>query len=79
MQEPLWLPTPQAAQHLNVHENTLKRKREIQGGFLIVGKDYRHATDSLRSRILWNVTRIEEQFKKRSIAATNQALQDADK
>jgi len=72
-----WLPTPEAARHLGVHQNTLKRRRDSHGGFLVSGRDYRYATDSVRSRILWNVDSIQEQFHKRSVA-TRQEANNAD-
>ena len=77
MSEPIWLSTPEAAHQLGIHFNTLKKKRDTHGGYLVAGKDYRYATDSVRSKILWNVESIKEQFHKRSVAARNLAQQVA--
>ena len=73
-----WLPTPEAARHLGVHENTLKRRRDSHGGFLVSGRDYRYATDSARSRILWNVDSIQELLHKRSVTARQKASNECD-
>jgi len=72
---PNWLSTPEAARQLGIHENTLKKKRDTHGGYLVSGRDYRFATDSPRSKILWNVESIKEQFHKRSVVARNQVRQ----
>ena len=76
MADPIWLSTPEAARQLGIHENTLKKKRDTHGGYLVSGRDYRFATDSSRSKILWNIESIKEQFHKRSVAARIQARQD---
>ena len=68
---PIWLSTPEAAHHLGIHINTLKKRRDTHGGYLVSGRDYRYATDAVRSKILWNVESIKEQFHKRSVAARN--------
>lgn len=70
-----WLPTTLAAQHIGVHPNTLKRRRDSHGGYLVSGRDYRYANDSVRSRILWNVENIKEEFHKRSLTARRQSQQ----
>lgn len=74
---PSWLSTPDAARHLGIHENTLKRRRDTHGGYLVSGRDYYYATDSARSKIVWNVDSIKGQFHKRSVAARSQAQQEA--
>ncbi len=78
MPDPIWLSTPEAAHHLGIHVNTLKKRRDSHGGYLVSGRDYRYATDSVRSKILWNVDSIKEQFHKRSVAARHQAQQEMD-
>lgn len=77
MPEPIWLSTPEAARQLGIHENTLKKRRDSHGGYLVSGRDYRFATDSVRSKILWNVESIKAEFHKRSVAARNLAQQEA--
>ena len=39
MKTELWLPTKAAADALGISTDTLKRKREICGGFLEAGRD----------------------------------------
>ena len=68
---PIWLATPEAAHQLGILVNTLKKRRDTHGGYLVSGRDYRFATDAVRSKILWNIESIKEQFHKRSVAARN--------
>ena len=69
-----WKPTPIATQELNISALTLKRKRDIAGGFLVAGRHWRSQTDSPNSVVLWNVEAIQQEFAKRSITATRNAM-----
>ena len=64
-----WLDTTAAAAELGVHPHTLKRKRDISGGFLESSTHYRFKTPSSNSAILWNVDAIQALFHERAIKA----------
>ena len=62
-----WLDTTTAARELGIHPSTLKRKRDISGGFLETGKHYRFKTDSANSSVLWDVETIRQLMHERGI------------
>ncbi|MFL0770778.1 MAG: hypothetical protein AB8B36_13030 [Prochlorococcus sp.] len=64
-----WLETRDAAIHLQCHPITLKRKRDISGGFLEEGSHWRMKLPHSNSPILWNVSVIQELFHKRGLLA----------
>ena len=64
----LMLRTSEAALALGLSTDTLKRKRESQGGFLEAGFHYFYG-DCSNSPIIWNVQRCREAFHKRGLAA----------
>ena len=63
-----WLPTSRAALALGRSADTLKRKRDIQGGFLEQGYHYCFG-DSPNSPITWHIERCIRAFNKKGIAA----------
>ena len=67
-----WLNTTTAARELGIHPDTLKRKRDISGGFLETGKHYRFKTDSTNSPVLWDVETIRQLLHDRGMRARNQ-------
>ena len=69
------LKTSLAAFALGCSVNTLKRKRDTHGGFLVAGVDYFLGCSS-SSSILWNVTNIREKFHKHGLAARKNANTD---
>tara|TARA_B100000579_G_scaffold80014_1_gene62165 strand:- start:1481 stop:1720 length:240 start_codon:yes stop_codon:yes gene_type:complete len=73
----LMLRTSEAAPALGCSTDTLKRKRETQGGFLEAGFHYFYG-DCTNSPIIWNVQRCREAFHKRGIKA-RKALEEAKK
>lgn len=64
-----WLPTPQAAVRLAVSSDTLKRRRDINGGYLVSGQNWRTKTESPNSTLLWEVVSIAAEFHKRRMNA----------
>ena len=64
-----WLPTPEAAGYLGVSKDTLRRRRDIAGGYLVNGKHWRYAGDSANSKIAWAVDLIAAEFNKRGLHA----------
>lgn len=64
-----WLPTPEAADYLGVSKDTLRRRRDIAGGYLVNGKHWRYAGDSVNSKIAWAVDLIAAEFNKRGMRA----------
>ncbi len=69
MVERTWMPTTEAAVYLKVAPCTLKRHRDINGGFLESGTHYRFKTPSKNSTILWNVGAIRDLFHQRGMKA----------
>ena len=64
-----WLPTPEAADYLGVSKDTLRRRRDTAGGYLVNGKHWRYAGDTSNSKILWAVDLIAVEFNKRGLRA----------
>ena len=64
-----WLPTPEAADYLGVSKDTLRRRRDTAGGYLVNGKHWRYAGDSSNSKIVWAVDLIAAEFNKRGLRA----------
>ncbi len=73
-----WLPTPQAAAVLGIAACTLKRKRDVAGGFLVEGDHWRFRTDSPAGGILWDVDVIGDLFHKRAVKARVQLVNRTD-
>ena len=63
-----WKPTPTAASELGVSSDTLKRRREVSGGFLENGTHYTLGP-SKNSTITWHVDRIRDAFNQRGLQA----------
>ena len=63
-----WLPTSRAALALGRSADTLKRKRDSNGGFLEHGYHY-CLGDTPNSPITWHIERCIKAFNKRGIAA----------
>ena len=68
-----WLDTTQTAHELGIHPSTLKRKRDVNGGFLEAGKHYRFKTDSANSPVLWDVETIRQLLHERGMQARKEA------
>lgn len=64
----MWLPTTAAAMALGCSATTLKRKRDICGGFLEAGTHYTFGSE-LNSPITWNVAAIREAMHRRGMIA----------
>ena len=64
-----WLPSPEAADYLGVSKDTLRRRRDSAGGYLVNSKHWRYAGDSCNSKILWAVDLIAVEFNKRGLRA----------
>ena len=62
-----WLPTSRAALALGRSADTLKRKRDSNGGFLEHGYHY-CLGDTPNSPITWHIARCVQAFNKRGIA-----------
>ena len=62
-----WLESKDAAAALSCHPITLKRRRDISGGFLEEGAHWRFKFDSSNSPILWNLPEIQKLFHERGI------------
>jgi len=73
-----WLPSPEAADYLGVSKDTLRRRRDTAGGYLVNGKHWRYAGDSSNSKIIWAVDLIAAEFNKRGLKAAkaNAALRE---
>jgi len=69
MTESTWLATKEACSRLGMHPVTLKRKRDISGGFLESGNHWRMKFPNSNSVILWNVPAIEKLFHQRGLKA----------
>ena len=63
-----WMRTGDAAYHLGVSSDTLKRRREVSGGFLENGTHYALGP-SKNSTITWHVDRIRDAFNQRGLQA----------
>ena len=63
-----WMRTGDAADQLGVSADTLKRRREISGGFLENGTHY-NLGPSKNSTITWHVDRIRDAFNQRGLQA----------
>ena len=63
-----WKRTPAAAEQLGVSSDTLKRRRDIAGGFLENGRDY-NLGPSCNSSITWNVENVRSAFNQRGLLA----------
>ena len=68
-----WLDTTQTYRELGIHPSTLKRKRDVNGGFLEAGKHYRFKTDSANSPVLWDVETIRQLMHQRAVRARQEA------
>ena len=69
MTESTWLDTTKAAQALDISPFTLKRRRDVDGGFLEAGKHYRYKTPASNSAILWDVDSVRDLFHERGMKA----------
>lgn len=67
-----WKPTPTAASELGVSSDTLKRRREVSGGFLENGQHY-CLGPSKNSTITWDVDRVRDAFNQRGLQARKEA------
>ncbi|KZR86521.1 hypothetical protein SynBIOSE41_01083 [Synechococcus sp. BIOS-E4-1] len=76
MTDSSWLETTQAARSLGIAPCTLKRKRDINGGFLEGGKHYRFKTDTANSPVLWDVETIRSMLHERGMKARQEARAD---
>ena len=68
-----WLPTPEAADYLGVSKDTLRRRRDTAGGYLINGKHWRYTGESANSKISWAVDLIAAELNKRGLQAAQAA------
>ena len=66
-----WMRTGDAAHHLGISTDTLKRKMESKGGFL-KNKVHFNLGPSKNSAILWDVDRIRAAFNQRGLQARSQ-------
>ena len=66
MKTELWLATKPASEALAISTDTLKRRREVCGGFLEVGTHYVPGP-TLNSPITWCVERCRQAFLQRGI------------
>ena len=77
MTESTWLDTTKAAQALDISPFTLKRRRDIDGGFLEAGKHYRYKTPASNSAILWDVDSVRDLFHERGMKARKEIRTEA--
>ena len=68
MKTELWLPTKAAADALGISTDTLKRKREICGGFLGASRDW-CAGSTRNSSLTFCVERCRQAFQQRGMQA----------
>ena len=73
-----WLPTSRAALALGRSGDTLKRKRDSQGGFLEQGYHY-CLGDTPNSPITWHIERCIKAFNIRGIATRKELLKGENK
>ena len=71
MKTDLWLPTKAAADALGISTDTLKRKREICGGFLEAGHHW-CAGSTRNNPMTFCVERCREAFHQRGMQARSQ-------
>ena len=74
----LWLPTGAAAQHLGISPDTLKRKRDISGGYLVGGRHWRCSSEAANATLMWEVNSIAAEIHKRGMRARDLARAAAD-
>ena len=67
-----WMRTGDAAYQLGVSSDTLKRHREVNGGFL-ENKVHYNLGPSRNSTITWQVDRIRDAFNQRGLQARKEA------
>ena len=67
-----WMRTRDASEQLGVSSDTLKRRREVSGGFLENGQHY-CLGPSKNSTITWHVDRIRDAFNQRGLQARKEA------
>ena len=67
-----WMRTGDAADQLGVSSDTLKRRREVNGGFL-ENKVHYVLGPSQNSTITWHVDRIRDAFNQRGLQARKEA------
>lgn len=68
-----WLDASSAARALGIAPCTLKRKRDINGGFLEAGKHYRFKTDATNSPAFWDVETIRQLLHERGMKIRQEA------
>jgi len=61
-----WLPTPLAIHALGYSAKTLKRYRDIDGGFLVAGRHWSYGPTNA-SAISWNITACRAEFHRRGL------------
>jgi hypothetical protein len=61
-----WLPTPLATKALCFSAKTLKRYRDIDGGFLVAGRHWAFGPTGA-SAISWNITQCRMEFHRRGL------------
>ena len=66
-----WMRTGDAAHHLGISTDTLKRKMESRGGFL-ENKVHYNLGPSKNSAITWNVALVRDAFNERGLQARSQ-------
>ena len=66
-----WMRTGDAAHHLGISTDTLKRKMESKGGFL-ENKVHYNLGPSKNSAITWNVALVRDAFNERGLQARYQ-------
>ena len=64
--------TGDAADQLGISPDTLKRRREVNGGFL-ENKIHYNLGPSRNSTIVWHVDRIRDAFNQRGLQARKEA------
>lgn len=75
-----WLETKDAAAAMNCHPITLKRRRDVSGGFLEEGAHWRFKLPAKNSPIMWNLPAIQQLFHERCMKSRAAQLErDADK
>ena len=67
-----WMRTGDAACQLGVSSDTLKRRRDVAGGFLENGTHY-NPGPSRNSTITWHVDRVRDAFNQRGLQARKEA------
>ena len=75
--EQIWLPTSAAVRVLGISAATPKRRRDIDGGFLIADVDWRYGV-SANSPLLWRIERIGKAFHERQMRSRRQLISTAD-